>query len=607
MSGFDYAFFYNSIDGDRKYDADSFELWLKKFFTSGVFAGDLETTANNNMTVSVSPGYANTDGKVRLFMQQQNLQLETADALHDRVDSVVVERNDIERNITLKIVKGTPAAVEPVRKNGIYQLVLAQIRVVHGAVAVTQENITDTRTDRGLCGIVTGTVEEYDFSHFQKQFDSYFARYKQEVEQEANRLIADTEQEFERLAIEGDSWAQQAKTNAENSANSASSSAQSAARAESLVNEAYRIIENAESGGVSDIIKIGMDEWSGEEIEDNVNGGSVIWIAPTNHEANGFKYMSAHEYEYETEPITDIYNHYQAVGFIDGSNNPYTIQNGYRCEKLATDGEIVVAIMSRGTDIKTYNISVCNPSDTAEIRDKLQLPPDGLGRELNDILYADGKFVIAGSGGIILWGTVNDNELQCSYIIDGSDVISLAYGNGRWIAGTNTGAYYSDNLIDWNKSTHAEGESEYCKQIAFGNGYFLAAKDEGIISKSESGTSWERVSQVMYIDHNGADVRLLVFTGESFVLAGQTGIFVTKNGTEWKNISATLRMTDGSSFIDMARSPVSASIDEGDVLLVFSDADGTGCICRIKEKRQVLSLTETVKLLYLDYLARQNP
>lgn len=66
------------------------------------------------------------------------------------------------------------------RENGVYQLVVAQISVVHGAVKITQADITDTRTDTELCGVVAGTVQEMDFSQFSAQFDSYFENYKKQ-------------------------------------------------------------------------------------------------------------------------------------------------------------------------------------------------------------------------------------------------------------------------------------------------------------------------------------------------------------------------------------------------------------------------------------------
>lgn len=177
-STFDHAFFYDSNDGDRKYNAESFEYWLKKFFTTGVFSGDLKVMANGGMSVAVSSGYCNIEGKVRVFKNDTILTLDTAGAVYDRIDSIVIERNDTERDITIKIVKGTekdspiPAAL--VRTSGIYQLVIARVVVKAGKVEITQSDITDTREYRSLCGVVTGTVEELDFSQLKAQFDDFY-------------------------------------------------------------------------------------------------------------------------------------------------------------------------------------------------------------------------------------------------------------------------------------------------------------------------------------------------------------------------------------------------------------------------------------------------
>ncbi len=178
----DYAFFYNSENGDRKYDAESFEHWLKKFFTSGVFTGELKVTANNDMTVTLGKGYANVDGKVKLFASDNALKLETANATYDRIDSIVIERNDSKRDVVAKVVTGgyasNPIAHVPVRSGGIYQLVVAQIRVNHGAVMITQTDITDTRAKKDLCGLVTGTVNEIDFDEICNRYDAWLDEQK---------------------------------------------------------------------------------------------------------------------------------------------------------------------------------------------------------------------------------------------------------------------------------------------------------------------------------------------------------------------------------------------------------------------------------------------
>ena len=177
-----HALFYNSDSGDRKYDADSMSEWLKKFFTTGVFKDCYQVTANGDMTVAVSPGYSNIEGKVRIYQTSTSLTIATADATYDRIDAIVLERSDSDRDITLKVVTGAlstvPVAPTMVRADGVYQICLAQIAVGHGATSITQDKITDTRTDTTLCGYITGTVTEMDFSQFAAQFNAYYELFK---------------------------------------------------------------------------------------------------------------------------------------------------------------------------------------------------------------------------------------------------------------------------------------------------------------------------------------------------------------------------------------------------------------------------------------------
>lgn len=179
----DYPLFYNSVNGDRVYDANSFSDWLKKFFTTGVFKDELRVTAASGMTVNISAGYVNINGKVMEF-DASSLTLDPAEAHLHRIDAVVIERNDTSRNFTLKIVKGNPnvnsAVTAPalVRNTAVYQIMLAKIRVSAGATYISQAHITDTRADASLCGYVAGTVTQMDFTQFSAQFDSYLAQFK---------------------------------------------------------------------------------------------------------------------------------------------------------------------------------------------------------------------------------------------------------------------------------------------------------------------------------------------------------------------------------------------------------------------------------------------
>lgn len=177
-----HGLFWNSNDGDRVYDADSFSEWLTKFFTTGVFNGELQVSANSGMTVSVASGYANINGKVRFFDSATSITLSAASATNPRIDTIVVERNDTNREITLKAVTGsysgnTPVPTAPTRSGSVYQLVLAQITVPAGATAISAANIKDTRMDSTLCGYVTGTVDELDFDQLTAQWTAYITDY----------------------------------------------------------------------------------------------------------------------------------------------------------------------------------------------------------------------------------------------------------------------------------------------------------------------------------------------------------------------------------------------------------------------------------------------
>lgn len=184
-----HGLFWNSQNGDRVYDANDFSEWLKKFYTTGVFNGDLAVTASGGLTVSVSSGYVNIEGKVKFFSTPTTLTIATADGTYERIDTVVAECNYSDREITVKVVTGaysvSPKATAPVRTAAAYQLVLAEIDVPAGATEITQKNITDMRTDSSVCGLVTGTVSQIDFSTVKAQFDSWFEDVKGTLDSDA--------------------------------------------------------------------------------------------------------------------------------------------------------------------------------------------------------------------------------------------------------------------------------------------------------------------------------------------------------------------------------------------------------------------------------------
>lgn len=175
-----YANFYNSDNNDRVYNADSFSEWLRPFFKNGVFNGELQVVADTGMNVKVRTGNAYIDGKMKNFENETTLTLEKASANSTRIDSVVVRRNDTERDFSILVVKGSTSAPDPVRQEGIYDLVLAHITVEASATEIKQANITDTRMNADLCGWVVTNIDEIDFSQITSQWYDYIANFEAE-------------------------------------------------------------------------------------------------------------------------------------------------------------------------------------------------------------------------------------------------------------------------------------------------------------------------------------------------------------------------------------------------------------------------------------------
>lgn len=173
--------FFNSINGDRKYDAGRFAEYFASFIGNGVFPNPstgLQVVANDDMTVTVKPGKAWINGYILINDDDYILQLDPADGVLNRIDRVVARYDTTDREIRLQIKKGTPASspVDPglQRDADAYELGLADIYIGKGAISISQANITDLRFNNNYCGIVKGTVDQIDTTNLFAQYDDAF-------------------------------------------------------------------------------------------------------------------------------------------------------------------------------------------------------------------------------------------------------------------------------------------------------------------------------------------------------------------------------------------------------------------------------------------------
>jgi len=179
---------------------------------------------------------------------------------------------------------------------------------------------------------------------------------------------------------------------------------------------------------------------------------------------------------------------------------------------------------------------------------------------INSIAYGNGKFVAGGIAGVIAtstdgvtWKTIA-NESNPLY---GKNLYAIAFGNGKFVAASsyygNTLAYSSDG-ITWTKGEDNEifyTDPDYykapvkIKAIAYGNGTFVAGGEYGKMGYStNNGATWTAVpneSNPFYVDkYSGNQINAIAYGNGKFVAVGSDKdlIAYSSDGINWTAVTA---------------------------------------------------------------------
>ena len=155
-------------DGIR-YDAEDASGYLATRL-SGVYSAeeDFSVTAQGGLSVQVSAGQAwvrpaRFKGRSIIMEQPTTVVLTEADPVRSRIDRIVLRYDAAAKKTRLVVLDGTPdsaapAAPEISRTELVYDLCLAEIKRPAGSTAVTAADITDTRADETVCGVMRDGV-----------------------------------------------------------------------------------------------------------------------------------------------------------------------------------------------------------------------------------------------------------------------------------------------------------------------------------------------------------------------------------------------------------------------------------------------------------------
>lgn len=183
--------FYNSVNGDRKYDAEDFGRLLNGVIQQGVFANVgnqfLCTSNRNGMSVRIDTGKAWVGSKYIELTSFETVNISPAHPSYDRKDYIclLVNNNASARAGSVTTIPGTPAPKGPQVKppqlpswSGFSYLPIAMVDVYGGATSISNAEITNL-AGTSTCPWVSGPNMTVNVDGLQNQlqskFDTWFA------------------------------------------------------------------------------------------------------------------------------------------------------------------------------------------------------------------------------------------------------------------------------------------------------------------------------------------------------------------------------------------------------------------------------------------------
>lgn len=196
--------FFNSLNGDRKYNAAQMSAIFDGLIIDGVFASigtAFAVKAAGGLTVNVGIGKAWFDHTWTVNNSILPMTAPEAEVLLDRIDAVVLEVNGMEsvRNNTIKFVKGNPSSApsRPTLTNegNVHQYPLCYIYRKYGTAVINQADITPMVGTEST-PFVTGILQTISLDELLGKWQDELDRFTDARSKEVDDWIAQEESDF---------------------------------------------------------------------------------------------------------------------------------------------------------------------------------------------------------------------------------------------------------------------------------------------------------------------------------------------------------------------------------------------------------------------------
>lgn len=196
--------FFNSLNGDRKYNAAQMSAIFDGLIIDGVFASigtAFAVKAAGGLTVNVGVGKAWFDHTWTVNDSILPMIAPEAEVILDRIDAVVLEVNGKEsvRDNTIKFVKGNPSSTpsRPTLTNegNVHQYPLCYIYRKYGTAIINQADITPMVGTKST-PFVTGILQTISLNDLLGKWQDELDQFTDARSQEVDDWIAQEESDF---------------------------------------------------------------------------------------------------------------------------------------------------------------------------------------------------------------------------------------------------------------------------------------------------------------------------------------------------------------------------------------------------------------------------
>lgn len=450
--------FYNSKNGDRKYNAEQMSAIFNGIINDGVLANigtafKVTATTGNEVQVGIGRAWFNSTWIYNDAILP--ITLDASSVLLNRIDAVIIEidRSDDVRAASIKVKKGTEASspVNPTMTNTefVHQYPLAYIYRGANTSSITQGNITNA-VGTSACPYVTGLLQVVSIDNivaqWQAQWIEWYANETATTEAEADEIIAEWNQwyanETSSVSSETTTWLAEMKADIMEWFNDLQLILDESTAVD-LSNDILELQNKFEDLAADRAVYENLEDDDGDEITDNY-GNPIIGrtVFPINSSAGGMEANGLVTYATFNEQI-DLLK----------KNIEETNQNLYNIQRIGDT--LTTARTDLGEKWLLCNGSNISVSDYPELCELLSNPSSSDVWQVNErplssyqsshltsgyfgIEYLNGYYLVCSRANQLYYtNDINNGSFSIAKIFESTsptyfDVLSGTYVNGKY-------------------------------------------------------------------------------------------------------------------------------------------------------------------------------